>query len=58
MIANKLLEKYNQMMNNTLILTNSKFSKQAIEKIYGNDKVEVATIIYPPVDIDKFKIFC
>ncbi|HSE99309.1 MAG TPA: hypothetical protein VLA48_00300 [Nitrososphaeraceae archaeon] len=38
MIANKLLEKYNQMMNNTLILTNSKFSKQAIEKIYGNDK--------------------
>ena len=45
------------MMNNTFILTNSKFSKQAIEKIYGNDNVE-AIIIYPPVDTDKFKIFC
>jgi glycosyltransferase involved in cell wall biosynthesis len=55
MIAFKVLEKYNQMMNNTFILTNSKFSKQAIEKIYGNNNVEV-TIIYPPVDIDKFKI--
>jgi hypothetical protein len=31
MIA-KILEKYNQMMKNTFILTNSKFSKQAIEK--------------------------
>ncbi|GEM_PF-199079 len=57
MIAGKMLERYNQMMNNTFILTNSKFSKQAIEKIYGINNVE-ATIIYPPVDIDKFKIFC
>jgi glycosyltransferase involved in cell wall biosynthesis len=55
MIAFKILEKYNQMMNNTFILTNSKFSKQAIEKIYGNNKIE-PTIIYPPVDINKFKI--
>jgi alpha-1,2-mannosyltransferase len=39
MIATKILEKYNQMMKNTFILTNSKFSKQAIEKIYGNDSV-------------------
>ena len=42
-------------MNNTFILTNSKFSKQAIEKIYGNNNVE-ATIIYPPVDLNKFQI--
>lgn len=55
-IATKILEKYNQMMKNTFILTNSKFSKQAIEKIYGNDSVE-ATIIYPPVDVSKFNIF-
>ena len=55
MIAFKALEKYNQMMNNTFILTNSKFSQQAIEKIYGNNNVE-ATIIYPPVDVNKFKI--
>jgi glycosyltransferase involved in cell wall biosynthesis len=56
MIATKILEKYNQMMENTFILTNSKFSKQAIEKIYGNNSVE-ATIIYPPVDVSKFNIF-
>ena len=54
-IALKVFENYNQMMNNTFILTNSNFSKQAIEKIYGNDKVKT-TIVYPPVDIDKFKI--
>lgn len=57
MIADKVFERYDQMMNNTFILTNSKFSKRAIEKIYGNDKVEIATIIYPPVDISKFKRF-
>ncbi len=56
-IALKLFENYNQMMNSTFILTNSKFSKQAIEKFYGSDKVEI-TIVYPPVDIDKFKIVC
>ena len=44
------------MMKNTFILTDSKFSKQAIEKIYGNVIVE-AVIIYPPVDISKFNIF-
>ena len=55
MIAFKTLEKYNQMMNNTFILTNSNFSKQAIEKIYGKNKNVEATIIYPPVDIDRFQ---
>jgi glycosyltransferase involved in cell wall biosynthesis len=57
MIALKVFEKYTQMINNTFIITNSKFSKQAIEKIYGRDKIE-PTIIYPPVDIDKFKVLC
>ena len=56
MIAFKVLEKYNQMMNNTFILTNSKFSKQAIEKIYGKNNNVEATVIYPPVDVNKFKI--
>jgi glycosyltransferase involved in cell wall biosynthesis len=54
-IALKVFENYNQMMNSTFILTNSKFSKEAIEKFYGIDKVK-STIVYPPVDIDKFKI--
>ncbi|HYF99496.1 MAG TPA: glycosyltransferase family 4 protein [Candidatus Saccharimonadales bacterium] len=53
-IASKTLEKYNEMMKNTIILTNSNFSKKAIEKIYGVDKIKV-TVIYPPVDIDKFR---
>jgi glycosyltransferase involved in cell wall biosynthesis len=57
MVALKTLEKYNQMMNNTLILTNSKFSKHAIERIYrNNNEQKIATIIYPPVDIERFKI--
>ncbi|HEX5186176.1 MAG TPA: glycosyltransferase [Nitrososphaeraceae archaeon] len=56
MIAFKVLEKYNQMINNTFILTNSKFSKQAIEKIYGKNNNVEATVIYPPVDVNKFKI--
>jgi glycosyltransferase involved in cell wall biosynthesis len=55
-ITLKSFEKYNQMINNTFILTNSQFSQQEIKKIYGNGNVE-STIIYPPVDIDKFKIF-
>ena len=54
-VASKTLEKYNEMMKNTIILTNSHFSKNAIEKIYGGDKMNV-TVIYPPVDIDKFGI--
>lgn len=54
-IASKTLEKYNEMMKNTIILTNSNFSKNAIEKIYGGDKLKV-TVIYPPVDIEKFGI--
>jgi hypothetical protein len=42
------------MMKNTTVLTNSEFSKHAIEKIYGRDKIKV-TVVYPPVEIDKFR---
>ncbi|HEX6671251.1 MAG TPA: glycosyltransferase, partial [Nitrososphaeraceae archaeon] len=57
MVALKTIEKYNQMMNNTLILTNSKFSKHAIERIYrNNNEQKIPMIIYPPVDIERFKI--
>jgi glycosyltransferase involved in cell wall biosynthesis len=54
-VANKILEKYDKMMKNTFILTNSKFSKQEIKRMYKNDNL-VPTIIYPPVEINKFKI--
>ena len=42
------------MMKNTTVLTNSEFSKHAIEKIYGIDKIKV-TVVYSPVEIDKFR---
>jgi hypothetical protein len=42
------------MMKNTTVLTNSEFSKHAIEKIYGRDKIKV-TVVYSPVEIDKFR---
>lgn len=54
-IALKVLEKYNLMMKNTMILTNSKFSKQAIEQIYSTEKL-FPLIIYPPVDIKRFAV--
>lgn len=37
-IALKALEKYDEMIKNTFIITISKFSKQANENIYGNDR--------------------
>lgn len=55
-IAWKAWEKYDEMIKTTFIITILKFSKQANENIYGNDKIK-ATIIYPPVDICKFKKF-
>ena len=54
MIASRILEKYHEMMKNTIVLTNSEFSKHAIEKIYGKDKIKV-TVVYPPVEINKFR---
>jgi glycosyltransferase involved in cell wall biosynthesis len=54
-IAHKVLEKFNETMKNTRVLTNSKFSKQEIERLYKKYDV-VPTVIYPPVEINKFGI--
>jgi len=42
---------YKNMMLNSMVLTNSEFSRKAIFKAYGVD----ATILYPPVDVDAFR---
>ncbi len=51
--AYQILRKYNQMMNNTVIVTNSEFSKREIKKIYGDNVIP--SIIYPPVEVEKFQ---
>ena len=48
----RILSTYNLMMRNTIIITNSQFSKQAIEKDYG--KV-VLSILSPPVDVQTYR---
>lgn len=57
-LKQKLIEKigktYDLMMRNTIVLTNSYFSKRAIEKLYGS--VVKPIVIYPPVDVEKFRI--
>jgi len=54
-IAYKILKKYNEMMKKTIVLTNSNFSKHAIEKMYGRNNIQVS-VVYPPVEVDKFQI--
>ena len=44
---------YDLMMINTVVFTNSKFSKRAIKQLYGN-KVK-AEILRPPVDVEAFR---
>jgi glycosyltransferase involved in cell wall biosynthesis len=44
---------YDLMIKNSIVLTNSNFSKRAIEKYYGQTVNPI--VIYPPVDIDKFR---
>jgi glycosyltransferase involved in cell wall biosynthesis len=55
-IIDKLLSNahslYNLMMRNTVVLTNSEFSKEAIKQSYNN-KVQ-ALILSPPVDVEAF----
>ncbi len=48
----RILSTYDLMMKNTLIVTNSQFSKQAIETYYG--KV-VLSILSPPVDVETYR---
>lgn len=53
----KLIERigktYDLMMRNTIVLTNSYFSKRSIEKLYGSAVKPI--VIYPPVDVEKFR---
>ena len=46
------LSNFNHMMKNTLVLTNSYFSKKAIDNIYGD---RVFAVPYPPVDVEYFR---
>jgi len=48
----RILSTYDLMMKNTIIVTNSQFSKQAIENDYG--KV-VLSILSPPVDVETYR---
>lgn len=54
MLLSNVLKTYDLMMKNTIIVTNSKFSKQAIENYYG--KV-VSSVLSPPVDVDIYRKF-
>jgi glycosyltransferase involved in cell wall biosynthesis len=42
---------YDSMLRNTVVLTNSEFSKRAIKRIYNNE----ALILSPPVDVNAFR---
>jgi glycosyltransferase involved in cell wall biosynthesis len=42
---------YTKMMLNSTVLTNSKFSQNAIFKAFGVDSV----VLHPPVDVDEFR---
>ena len=46
-----LMERYHNLMKNTLVLTNSKYTRTAIFKAFNVD----AKILYPPVDTDIFR---
>jgi glycosyltransferase involved in cell wall biosynthesis len=53
-LLSNALKIYDLMMKNTIIVTNSEFSKQAIENNYG--KV-VLSILSPPVNVDIYRNF-
>lgn len=44
---------YDLMMRNTIVLTNSNFSKRAIEERYSAGIKPI--VVYPPVDVEKFR---
>jgi glycosyltransferase involved in cell wall biosynthesis len=44
---------YDLMMRNTVVLTNSEFSKRAIKQLYNNDVQPI--ILSPPVDVKAFR---
>ena len=51
-ILENVSKTYDLMINNTIVVTNSNFSKRAIEQHYGSTVKPI--VIYPPVDTDKF----
>jgi glycosyltransferase involved in cell wall biosynthesis len=52
-ILENVSKTYDLMINNTTVITNSNFSKRAIEQYYGSTVKPI--VIYPPVDTDKFQ---
>jgi glycosyltransferase involved in cell wall biosynthesis len=50
-LRSKALGVYNQMMNNSTVVTNSTFSSKAVKLYYPRTE---PLIIYPPIDIDFF----
>jgi glycosyltransferase involved in cell wall biosynthesis len=52
-ILDNVSKTYDLMIKNTTVVTNSNFSKRAIEQHYGSTVKPV--VIYPPVDTDKFQ---
>ncbi|HJR85108.1 MAG TPA: glycosyltransferase family 4 protein [Nitrososphaeraceae archaeon] len=50
-LRTKALQVYNQMMNNSTVVTNSIFSSKAVKLYYPRTD---PLIIYPPIDIDYF----
>lgn len=46
-----LKKTYEKMLRNSMVITNSEFSRRAIQKCFGID----ATIVFPPVDVDTFR---
>lgn len=50
-LRSKAMSVYNQMMNNSTVVTNSVFSSKAVKLYYPNSD---PLIIYPPIDIEFF----
>ncbi len=51
-IFENISKTYDLMIRNTTVLTNSNFSKRAIEQYYGLTVKPI--VVYPPVDVEKF----
>lgn len=54
-LEKKALKRFNLMIENSQVITNSNFSKLSIEDYFRNKPLRLS-IINPPVDIKKFKI--
>ncbi len=52
-VLENISKTYDSMMRNTTIVTNSNFSKRAIEERYGTAVKTI--VVYPPVDVEKFR---